>query len=123
MILQFLFKINRFISFYNKTNTQQSKHKKQMLKEHFLVDSTMPKLLQLKAQTLIEWIIFMAFGITSIFFTKEVFTNYYSKATSFKIYEEEMLMVGKREIQRGRNLMKMWGYCCQNGGKAGRYSD
>ena len=72
------------------TKTQQSKHKKQMLKEHFLVDSTMPKLAQLKAQTIIEWIIFLAFGITSIFFMKEVFTNYYSKATSFKIYEEEM---------------------------------
>ena len=90
MILQFLFKINRFISFYNKTNTQQSKYKKQMLKEYFLVNFTMSVLTQLTAQTLIGCIIYMGFGITSIFFMKEVFTNYYSKATSFKIYEEDM---------------------------------
>ena len=39
---------------------------------------------------LLEWFLFLILAVTSGFFMKEVILNYFSKATSFKIYDEEI---------------------------------
>ena len=39
---------------------------------------------------ILEWFLFLVLAVTSGFFMKEVLLNYFSKATSFKIYDEEI---------------------------------
>ena len=39
---------------------------------------------------ILEWFLFLILAVTSGFFMKEVLMNYFSKATSFKIYDEEV---------------------------------
>ena len=46
---------------------------------------------QLKAFQILEWVISLALGLTSISFMKEVILNYISGATSFKIYDEPII--------------------------------